>query len=99
MSTPPRWDLTNVYPSRVSPGSTTRLHLVGLDACLMSQVEVLSAMAPHARYFTSSEETEPALGWAYTGFLSALTKNPGMSTVDLVKQIRAHRICERDMCN
>ena len=58
-----------------------------MDACLMGQLEVLSALEPHARYAITSEETEPALGWAYTAFLQALTQNPGMSAADLSKLV------------
>ncbi|RPI55946.1 MAG: hypothetical protein EHM56_04855 [Chloroflexi bacterium] len=53
-----------------------QFEIVGLDACLMGHVEVLSALAPHARYAVVSQETEPALGWAYTSFLQALLQNP-----------------------
>jgi hypothetical protein len=61
--------------------------LVGFDACLMGQLEVMSAIAPHARYAVGSEETEPSLGWAYASFLSALNKNTAMSGGDLGKII------------
>ena len=64
-----------------------KFELIGLDACLMSHVEVYDALAPHARYAVASQETEPALGWAYTGFLDALVKNPGMSGEDLGRLI------------
>jgi hypothetical protein len=56
--------------------------LIGLDACLMGHLEVFSALAPHAHFAVASQETEPALGWAYTGFLSALRDNPGMGAAD-----------------
>ncbi|MCA1899346.1 MAG: clostripain-related cysteine peptidase [Chloroflexi bacterium] len=61
--------------------------LVGFDACLMGQVEVMSAIAPHARYAVGSEEVEPSLGWAYADFLSALNENPAMNGGDLAKII------------
>ncbi len=64
-----------------------QFELIGLDACLMSHLEVLSALAPHARYAVASQETEPALGWAYTSFLEALTRNPDMSGADLGRLI------------
>jgi clostripain len=64
-----------------------KFDIVGMDACLMSQLEVLSALEPHAQYAITSEETEPALGWAYTAFLQALTQNPGMSAADLSKLV------------
>jgi len=66
-----------------------RFELVGLDACLMSHLEVYSALAPHARYVVSSQETEPALGWAYAGFLQALIDNPGIDGAELGRQIVA----------
>ncbi len=64
-----------------------QFELVGLDACLMSHLEVYSALAPHARYVVNSQETEPALGWAYAGFLRALEDNPGMDGAELGRQI------------
>jgi hypothetical protein len=56
-----------------------KFELIGMDACLMGHVEVLSALAPHAAYAVISQETEPALGWAYTSFLEALNANPSMN--------------------
>ncbi len=64
-----------------------KFELVGLDACLMSQAEVLAVLAPHARYAVVSEETEPSLGWAYASFLEALQANPAMTGGDLAKAI------------
>lgn len=64
-----------------------KLELIGMDACLMSHLEVYDALAPHARYAVASQETEPALGWAYTGFLGDLTKNPDMDGEELARLI------------
>lgn len=64
-----------------------KFELIGMDACLMSQMEVLTALAPHSKYAVLSEETEPALGWAYTGFLDPLAANPDMSGADLARNI------------
>ncbi len=64
-----------------------KFELVGMDACLMSHLEVYSALAPHARYVVNSQETEPSLGWAYNSFLTALTANPGMDGAELGKLI------------
>lgn len=52
-----------------------KFELLGMDACLMGHIEVMSALAPHARYAVLSQETEPSLGWAYTSFLSELSKD------------------------
>ena len=64
-----------------------QFELIGMDACLMSHLEVYSALAPHARYAVASQETEPALGWAYTGFLQALQRNPDMTGAELGQMI------------
>ncbi len=61
--------------------------LIGMDACLMGHLEVFSALAPHARYAVASQETEPALGWAYTAFLEALKEHPDMDGADLGRLI------------
>ncbi len=60
-----------------------KFDVVGLDACLMSQIEVMAALQPHANYAVASEEVEPAIGWAYAAFLGALVTNPDMSAADL----------------
>jgi hypothetical protein len=52
--------------------------MIGMDACLMGHLEVFTMLAGHAQYAVASQEVEPALGWAYTGFLSELQANPGM---------------------
>ena len=55
-----------------------KFELIGMDACLMGHLEVLSALSQHARYAVLSQETEPALGWAYASFLNTLERNPGI---------------------
>jgi len=70
-----------------SQAGLDKFELIGLDACLMSQLEVYTVLAPHARYAVASEETEPALGWAYTSFLQTLNANPAMTGGDLAKLI------------
>lgn len=56
-----------------------KFELIGMDACLMSHIEVYTALAPHAYYAVASQETEPSLGWAYTSFLTGLRENPGIT--------------------
>jgi len=71
-----------------------KLEMIGLDACLMGQLEVFSALQPHARYAVASEETEPALGWAYASFLRALKANPGMDGAELSRLVVESYISE-----
>lgn len=68
--------------------------LVGFDACLMGQLEVMSSIAPHAKYAVASEETEPAIGWAYASFLEALNQQPEMTGQDLGQAIVASYITQ-----
>ncbi|MGB4595991.1 MAG: clostripain-related cysteine peptidase [Anaerolineaceae bacterium] len=70
--------------------STTNIEkfeLIGLDACLMSQMEVYSMLQPYARYAVASEETEPGLGWAYSAFLSLLVYDPSTPTEQVAVNI------------
>jgi clostripain len=53
-----------------------KFELIGFDACLMSSVEVYSAIAPYARYAVASQEVEPSLGWAYAALLGRLADSP-----------------------
>jgi len=73
-----------------------KFELVGMDACLMGHLEVLSALEPHARYAVVSQETEPSVGWAYTSFLGALNDNPDMNGDELANwssRATSKRIC------
>lgn len=64
-----------------------QFEMIGMDACLMGHVEVMSALAPYARYAVLSQETEPALGWAYAAFLGELSNNPGFGGAQLGQAI------------
>ncbi len=81
----PRWgsglqvqQIDNALAAVVEETGIGTFELVGLDACLMAQTEVMSALAPHARYAVASEETEPALGWSYAEFLTQLQEDPSV---------------------
>jgi hypothetical protein len=64
-----------------------KFEIVGMDACLMAQMEVMTALQPNAHYAVTSEETEPSLGWAYASFLGDLVTNPDMSGAELSDRI------------
>ncbi|MCE1253613.1 MAG: clostripain-related cysteine peptidase [Anaerolineae bacterium] len=64
-----------------------QFELVGFDACLMAHLEPILGIAPYARYAIASEQTEPAVGWAYANFLSALTEDPSMTGKELATAI------------
>ncbi|MGI6069280.1 MAG: clostripain-related cysteine peptidase [Blautia sp.] len=60
---------------------------VGFDACLMASLETAMVVEPYADYLIASEETEPGVGWYYTNWLSALSENTSMSTLELGQKI------------
>jgi hypothetical protein len=71
-----------------------QFELIGMDACLMSHLEVYAALRPHARFAVASQETEPALGWAYSSFLGQLAANPNMDGGELGQLIVSSYIVE-----
>ena len=85
----------NMFPNDLAAGlanglwsaNVDRLDMIGFDACLMSQMEIASTVAPYARYMVASEEYEHGIGWAYSSFLYDLSVNPGMSTATLATNI------------
>ena len=61
--------------------------IVGFDACLMATVETGLMLEPYADYMIASEETEPGIGWYYTNWLTKLSNNTSMPSVELGKNI------------
>jgi Clostripain family len=59
------------------------IDLLGMDACLMSNLEVAYQAQPYVRYAVASEESEPNDGWPYDRVLRPLVKNPDMAPADL----------------
>ena len=52
--------------------------VIGFDTCLMATVDTAYTFSDIAKYLVASEEMEPGTGWSYDGFLTELTKDPGM---------------------
>ena len=64
-----------------------KFDFVGFDACLMATTETALMLADHADYLIASEETEPGIGWYYTDWLTKLSDNTSISTVELGREI------------
>ena len=64
-----------------------KFDFVGFDACLMATAENALMLTEHADYMIASEETEPGIGWYYTDWLTALSRNTSISTLELGKII------------
>ena len=64
-----------------------KFDFVGFDACLMATAENAIMLTQYADYMIASEETEPGSGWYYTNWLTKLSQNTSMSTLDIGKNI------------
>ena len=60
---------------------------IGFDTCLMATAENALMLSKYADYMIASEETEPGVGWYYTNWLTDLSSNTSMSTLDVGKKI------------
>lgn len=59
------------------------LDLIGMDACLMSNLEVAYEVAPFAKFMVASEENEPNNGWPWDTVVGRLVAKPGLSAREL----------------
>jgi hypothetical protein len=60
---------------------------IGFDACLMATLETAIVLEPYADYMIASEEVEPGIGWYYTGWITELSKNTSIPTIELGKKL------------
>lgn len=67
--------------------ASTSFDFIGFDACLMATAENALMLTDYADYLIASEETEPGIGWYYTNWLTALSKDPGMPTLNVGQTI------------
>lgn len=74
-----------------------KFDFIGFDACLMATVENGLMLAQYADYMIASEETEPGVGWYYTNWLTNLSRNTSMPTIQIGKQIADDfvAVCDR----
>jgi hypothetical protein len=61
--------------------------IVGMDACLMTMLEVAYQLRDHARILVGSEEVEPGAGWPYVTVLGDLIARPTMAAAELATTI------------
>ncbi len=65
----------------------TSFDFIGFDACLMATLETGLMLDDYADYMIASEETEPGIGWYYTNWLTKLSQNTSMPTIEIGKNI------------
>ncbi|MEO0102230.1 MAG: clostripain-related cysteine peptidase [candidate division WOR-3 bacterium] len=59
--------------------------IVGFDACLMGEIEVLTEIKDYCQICLASPSLIPIVAWDYEGFLDTLEKNPRISAQDLAR--------------
>ncbi len=59
------------------------LDIVGMDACLMTMLEVAYQLRDHARILVGSQELEPGAGWPYATIFGDLVARPTMTPHEL----------------
>jgi len=69
-----------------------KVDLLGMDACLMSSLEVAYEVKDDASVVVGSEEPEPAAGWDYSTLLGDLSANPAMGGKELGQRAVARYI-------
>ncbi len=84
--------LTNVEMKKALSDAVAKAHrpkidLLGMDACLMSMVEVAYQVRDSCAFLVGSQEVEPMAGWPYDTILAALAARPEISPKDLSKLI------------
>ena len=64
-----------------------KFDIIGFDACLMATLETALVAGQYGDYLIASEAVEPGTGWYYTNWLSALSSDPAMDSLDVGKNI------------
>ncbi len=77
--------LQRAMQSGLAGAGKPKFEMLGFDACLMGNTEVLGTLAPHANWITASAELEPGHGWDYSALASIA--GGGGSGADLGKAI------------
>ena len=63
------------------------LDLLGMDACLMSNLEVAYQVRRSVRHIVGSEDLEPGAGWPYQDVLRDLNRTPAMDGAQLGRAV------------
>ncbi|MEF3274117.1 MAG: FHA domain-containing protein [Chloroflexus sp.] len=69
-------EISSALQSALTRTGLDRFELIGFDACLMAQIDVLHTVAPYGRVMVASAELEPNSGWAWDAWLAQLVADP-----------------------
>ena len=76
--------------------SDINFDIIGMDCCIMANLETCYVLSPYCKYAVLSEDFESGLGWSYTKWLKLFEENPGVSTPLLGKKIIDEMIYAND---
>ncbi len=80
-------EFKDVLAALYAANGNKKLNIVGLDACLMGQVETFYQMKDYVDFGIASENYEPGDGWEYGYPFKELVINPDMPARDLASRI------------
>jgi hypothetical protein len=60
-----------------------KVDVLGLDACLMTMLELAYQLRDHVEVLVGSEALEPGPGWPHDAILGSLTRRPEMTAAEL----------------
>ncbi len=70
-----------------SENADIHFDIIGMDCCIMANMETCYVLSPFCKYAVLSEDFESGLGWYYKNWMQHFEDNPGMSTPLLGKKI------------
>ena len=70
-----------------SDNSDIHFDIIGMDCCIMANLETCCVLAPYCKYALLSEDFESGLGWSYEKWMKHLEQDTGISTPILGKFI------------
>jgi hypothetical protein len=62
-----------------------KLDMIGFDACVMGQIDVLTTVGPYAHTMVASADLEPNDGWPWDGLLRRMQASPDMDASALAR--------------
>lgn len=71
----------------LSDNSDINFDIIGMDCCIMANLETCYVLSPFCKYAVLSEDFESGMGWSYTEWMTLFEANPGISTPLLGKKI------------
>ena len=79
--------LDNVELKKALDEVDGQIHILGMDACLMSMAEVCYQVRENVEFTVASEAEQELDGWPYEGFLSRLVDDPAMAPREFAKAV------------